>query len=185
MDLILSGKPQYSRLLCFSFSENNKTEITCKPPLPPEWSIIDSKVGLFHLWGSQSIVLLKANPEKPIGNRRGTPLLWFVCHPVTWLPLQRGPSKTTLYLAPTCIATGHVPNRLQNIAQNHEGIFSIVTTRGKMIIESGDSEYYCVSNNIYLHIKIQQDTSPLSHATPPHHQVVWWHNPGLSRWQLI
>ena len=97
-----------------------KKTLTCKPPLPPEWSIIDSLVGLFHLLGSQSIVLLKANPEKPIGNRRSIPLLWFECHPVTWSPWQRGPSKATLYLDPSCVATGHVPKRLQNIAQNYE-----------------------------------------------------------------
>ena len=94
--------------------------LTCKPPLPPEWTITESIAGRFHLWGSHNIVLLKANAEKPIGNRRVILFFWTawtVCHPVTRLPLQIGPSKTALYLVPTWIATGHEPKRLKNIAQ--------------------------------------------------------------------
>jgi hypothetical protein len=55
---------------------------------------------------------LKANPENPIGNRRGEPFFWIVFHPVIRLPLHVGPSKTTLYLLPSWFATGHVPKRL-------------------------------------------------------------------------
>jgi hypothetical protein len=65
------------------------------------------------------MVLLKAKPDMSTWKRRSLLLFSFVCHPITVLPLQTGPSMMGFDF-PTCRkATGHTPKRLEQQKEGH------------------------------------------------------------------
>ena len=85
---------------------------TWKPSFTVSNCWIGAEVGRRHFFGSHKMVLLNANPDISTWNLRSLLLFSFVCHPITWLPLQTGPSNIALFLLCASMATGHVPNRL-------------------------------------------------------------------------
>ena len=88
--------------------------LTWKPSLTVSTCRIGSSVGWCHLVGSHNIVLLKAKPGISAWNLRNLLLGSLVCHPITRVPLQIGPSNTYWLLFSTSFATVQVPNRLGN-----------------------------------------------------------------------
>lgn len=100
------------KLQCLEKIERSK--LTWKPPLTASSCLIGSRLGRCHIFGSQSIVLLNANPDISAWNLGN---LWvtssLVCHPITWVPLHTGPSRRALLLLSINLATIHVPKRLQ------------------------------------------------------------------------
>lgn len=74
------------------------TLLTWNPSLTVSSFLIGSNARRFHLQGSQRIVLLRENPDISTWYLRIFFLFSFVCYPITWLPLQTGPSNVSLCL---------------------------------------------------------------------------------------
>ena len=83
----------------------------------PSFTISGWRIEFQATWdlslGSQSMVLLNANPDIATWNLRSLLLPSLVCHPTTWFCLHTGPSRTTpSFLFSETTGTGHVPNLL-------------------------------------------------------------------------
>ena len=93
--------------------EERNMQLTWKP----SFTISGWRIEFQATWdlslGSQSMVLLNANPDIATWNLRSLLLSSLVCHPTTWFCLHTGPSSTTpSFLFSEITGTGHVPNLL-------------------------------------------------------------------------
>ena len=121
----------------------------------PSFTISGWRIEFQATWdlslGSQSMVLLNANPDIATWNLRSLLLSSLVCHPTTWFCLHTGPSSTTpSFLFSEITGTGHVPNLLIiTRVCNKSTAWIICSNQCNFLSRTQNIIFYCSRPNVF------------------------------------